>query len=666
MQRNIIHPKVSVIVTVYNSGEFLEHCLKSLINQDLKNIEIIIVNDCSQDPRDDKIIESFIKKYNNICYVKNSENLGTGYSREIGITKSHGEYIGFLDSDDYVEPYAYSLMYKYAKLASADIAVANYKNISDWSIDTIDHSKPDVVQAEVISGKDLFESQILRINRPFYLRVDWWNKIYKRSLFIDNNITFPHVVRNEGSMSMIMSLLSKECIVIDTPVFYTTSRPTSVCRFFRVKNISDTIKSTIHFRNWLKKIGMFEKYKYFFIKFFYFIIFDHNIKLIIKLPKDERKIHCKLLMDQIYENKIVWIDFLYYINLKEKFIQRLIYSTICTNSFKWEILKLAKDTDFFERKSVERKFIYSSKNIRIQPEVTIITICKNIIEAGRKRYFDIMVESVMKQTFSRSNFEHIVIDAASDDGTVEYLSMLYLFNKIDFYLSEHDSGIYNAMNKACMLAHGKYILFLNSDDYLDTKALEKLILGININNADYAFGNAYKVDKNENKVGTHIGNINKVYFGSPYCHQTLLCKRSCFYDVYFDEKFKITMWSYALNLYLKNYKYVYIPEFIAYFRVGGVSTNQNFIIKFNAEQTKIKIEQIVSKLPITFDEYEFLNCLIRKYKTNDNDFKIEEIFQKLIKMESEFVYKFTIAMISLLPVDIKNKLANDADIKVFT
>ena len=115
------------------------------------------MNDYFQDYHDDKIIKVFMKKYKNICYIKNDENLGTGHSREIGVSKSRGEYIGFLDSDDYVEPYVYKLMHKYAKSASADIVVANYKNVDDWNINIANNIKPNVIRTEIINEGSLFE-----------------------------------------------------------------------------------------------------------------------------------------------------------------------------------------------------------------------------------------------------------------------------------------------------------------------------------------------------------------------------------------------------------------------------------------------------------------------------------------------------------------------------
>ena len=101
----------------------------------------------------------------------------------------------------------------------------------------------------------------------------------------------------------------------------------------------------------------------------------------------------------------------------------------------------------------------------INPVVTIITITYNLIKDGREAYFRECVESVHNQCYG--NFEHIIIDGASDDGTIDLLNEYAQKGWIKYY-SEPDNGIYNAMNKGIEKANGKYIVFLNSDDYFSS------------------------------------------------------------------------------------------------------------------------------------------------------------------------------------------------------
>ena len=93
--------KVSIIVPIYNSAKYLVKCLDSIVNQTYQNLEIILVNDGSTDNSID-IIKNYQEKNNNIM-VYNIENHGQGYARNLGIKNSHGDYVMFIDSDDYVD-----------------------------------------------------------------------------------------------------------------------------------------------------------------------------------------------------------------------------------------------------------------------------------------------------------------------------------------------------------------------------------------------------------------------------------------------------------------------------------------------------------------------------------------------------------------------------------
>lgn len=101
---------ISVIIPVYNNERFFDRCIQSVIGQSYKNIEIIIINDCSTDGVE-KIIKNYKNIDNRIKYYKNDKNMGVGYTRNIGISYAEGEYIYFLDSDDYIEENCLKLLH---------------------------------------------------------------------------------------------------------------------------------------------------------------------------------------------------------------------------------------------------------------------------------------------------------------------------------------------------------------------------------------------------------------------------------------------------------------------------------------------------------------------------------------------------------------------------
>ena len=121
--------KVSVIVPVYNVEKYLEKCLDSLVNQDFSDYEIIIVNDGSLD-KSDKIIGKYVDRYSNIKAF-NKENGGLSSARNYGLQYASGEYISFVDSDDYVERNFLKVMYKKALEDKSDIVVCEFNYVYD-------------------------------------------------------------------------------------------------------------------------------------------------------------------------------------------------------------------------------------------------------------------------------------------------------------------------------------------------------------------------------------------------------------------------------------------------------------------------------------------------------------------------------------------------------
>lgn len=172
-------PEVSVIVPVYNVEKYLEKCLNSLVNQTLENIEIIIVNDGTKD-NSEEIIKKFIEKYpQKIVYLK-KENGGLSDARNFGIPYAKGEYIAFLDSDDYVEKDIYKEMYELAKKENSDMVECDFL----WEYP--DKTREDIGQ--VYNGKKEMLEKV---------RVVAWNKLIRRSIIEKAQIQFPKGLRYE-------------------------------------------------------------------------------------------------------------------------------------------------------------------------------------------------------------------------------------------------------------------------------------------------------------------------------------------------------------------------------------------------------------------------------------------------------------------------------------
>lgn len=166
-------PKVSIIVPVYNTENYINKCLSSLINQTLDDIEIIVVNDGSTD-NSQIIIDEFCKKYPNKIISLFKENGGLSDARNYGLNYINSSYVGFVDSDDFVEPTMYEEMYKLGVENNLDLVEC------DFSWDFPNKSKKDIGSAYTSTE-----------NFYTFGRVMACNKLYKTSIIKNNNILFP-------------------------------------------------------------------------------------------------------------------------------------------------------------------------------------------------------------------------------------------------------------------------------------------------------------------------------------------------------------------------------------------------------------------------------------------------------------------------------------------
>ena len=198
-------PKVSIIVPVYNSGKYLKTCLDSLVNQTLKDIEIIAVDDCSTD-NSLLILMDYAKKYHNIKVYHNRENLGQGASRNRGLDVARGEYIGFVDSDDYIRYTMYEDMYKAAVNNSAplvSVLLLYVMDDIDLKNDVVLRSEPIVYNPTNASGK---EQVINESPSPC-------NKLFKRE-FIGNYRFLENTLFEDVAFSHYMLMKSDKSVIL--------------------------------------------------------------------------------------------------------------------------------------------------------------------------------------------------------------------------------------------------------------------------------------------------------------------------------------------------------------------------------------------------------------------------------------------------------------------
>ncbi len=184
--------KVSVIVPIYNVEKYLRKCLDSLVNQTLKDIEIICINDGTKDNSVD-IVNEYLQKYPNVILI-NQENQGLGMARNNAMKHAKGDYIAFVDSDDWVDLNMYEVLYNKAIETNADIVECDYRMVFENSTKiknrTLFGSLHTWKKFPIVCGK-VFDWKFVKKELFDGLRCMVWNRLYKRSLIFDNNLAFP-------------------------------------------------------------------------------------------------------------------------------------------------------------------------------------------------------------------------------------------------------------------------------------------------------------------------------------------------------------------------------------------------------------------------------------------------------------------------------------------
>ncbi|MBZ9570444.1 glycosyltransferase [Methanobrevibacter sp. TMH8] len=209
--------KISIIIPVYNSEKHLEDCLNSVINQTLNEIEIICVNDGSTD-KSLEILNKYSSKDKRINII-NKKNGGAGSARNLGIEKSNGEYILFLDSDDWIDAKTCEYLYLKAKNNQTDLIIFKMLNYDDISQKFYKTDYYDLLQF-----KEFFTDSVYNLNdfndKIFYLAVSPVNKLYKKDLIDSIDAKFIEGLIFEDNPFFFNVILNAKRVLLYDEYFY--------------------------------------------------------------------------------------------------------------------------------------------------------------------------------------------------------------------------------------------------------------------------------------------------------------------------------------------------------------------------------------------------------------------------------------------------------------
>ena len=236
-------PKVSVIVPFYNVEGYIEKCLETLVNQTLEDIEIILVNDGSKD-RSIEIVNKFLEAYPDKLVYLEKENGGLSDARNYAIPYAKGEYIAFLDSDDYVEKDMYQKMYELAKKENSDMVECDFY----WEYP--DKLKKDV--GVIYNGKKEMLEKV---------RVVAWNKLIRREILEKTEVKFPKGYRYEDvEFTYKLVPFIEKVSFLKKPCVHYIQREGSISNSQneRTKEIFDVLDHVI---DYYKEKGIYETYQ---------------------------------------------------------------------------------------------------------------------------------------------------------------------------------------------------------------------------------------------------------------------------------------------------------------------------------------------------------------------------------------------------------------------
>lgn len=642
-----MNKKISVIVAVYNTEKYLDRCIESLLNQTYKNMELVIVEDCSTDSS-----RKLLKKYKgnkNIKVFYNRENRGLSYSRNYGLKKSTGDFIGYIDSDDYVEPDYYEKLMSSIKDNKSDIAICDIKLV-DEQTNKIQRCKCYANDFDVYSV----------VNNGFAASA--CNKLFKRKNI--EKYPFAEGKVNEDIAVVIPTVIqAKKISYADTCYFYVQRGGSIQNSKFSDKrfDVFDGVKTTLER---IKNEQDYEFYKN-------AIVYNQLILLLMfAIPKERNFIKRYKFLKKFNElSKDYKItknnNYLEYLE-NSKRINQIYYKNLVSFNEKKMILLDNVWISFYKT----LRFLKHKKNKKLIPKIDIQCIekaakkQKKLAEQGIKisvvvpnynysNYLYQRVYSILNQNYKIH--ELIILDDASKDNSLFYIKQIEQkiseFVNVKVVVNDINSGnAFNQWQKGINLATGDYVWVAEADDYAKKNFLNEVVSPLKKNNnivisyADTGFidSNGYitknsLVDQidilktnhwNASYVNKGISEINCYSYLNctiPNVSGTIIKKGN--YDEIFESAKKFHQsgdWFTYLNI-LNLGDISFINKTLNYYRVHGNNISQTFdkkahileiqrIYKFVKEKYGIDDEQQIQM----YNRIKFL-CKVWSVKLNEKE-----------------------------------------------
>lgn len=473
-------PKVSVIVPIYNVKDYLRQCLDSIISQSLRDIEIICVNDGSDDGSE-QIVKEYAEKDPRIILI-NKENSGYGASVNRGLDVAGGEYVGIVESDDFIEKDMYKTLYRLAKSnGTADIVKGSYWMYYDTEDKIGKRIIPPINNAckQPRTGFDVWSYPEILYHHPSI-----WSCVYRREFLNINNI---RMVEAKGAgwvdnPFLIQTFCLAKTISWTPDPFYNYRQTNPNASSF-VKDCSMPFHRTSEMLRFLDDNGIWDDG----IRGSVYKRILYNTDAALQNPNYKPEKDNPLIFEQIIR---VPPAFLQQKRVKES--EREAYDYFMSI---YKGVNSAKKTPLRDGQEAERK----TGKIDSQPKVSVIMPSLNVGPYIRK-----CMESVVNQTLQE--IEIICVDAGSTDGTLEVLQE-YAGRDPRIRLIHSDEKSYGyQMNLGLDAAKGEYIGVVETDDFAERNMLAGLYKTAKKYGAEFVRSNYYRYVSTGDTHDTFVDN----------------------------------------------------------------------------------------------------------------------------------------------------------------
>lgn len=243
--------KVSIIIPIYNVERFIKRCTESLMKQTLNEIEFIFVDDCSSD-NSIAILNQIVEEYphKNVSILKQPVNKGVSAARELALSKATGKYIGFCDSDDWVDINMYEKLVELAEQSSADIVGCGF----------IQHIQNKVEEYRFPSSYDN-NNYIFSFYHFGGIFGALWNKLIRRDFFYqyDKKMWKGITMWEDSCMLIPLRLHSSKTIFLDECLYHYNVNANSMTTKFSIKKTNDAIKATRRLEHYFQTEGLLKE-----------------------------------------------------------------------------------------------------------------------------------------------------------------------------------------------------------------------------------------------------------------------------------------------------------------------------------------------------------------------------------------------------------------------